>query len=889
MSFRLPVISFSSAFPLRRSIGFCILWCDRNILLPITLCFILGTASGRFQPFFLSESLALIVLLALTAVAFVFYVYRQHKPRALFFKFSLFISLPLFFLIGHLNILYHLKTPHTAGHIFTLLPEHGQVTLAGTLETMVEESSTLDKKKQDREQQSVTSKFEFEVQEILRHDGKKKWLPTHGRIRLSMQGEADDLRPGMTLLISAEAGPVTNFKAPGVFDYKGYLAAKGIYVSGWIRSRRHIAILKERKKTCIQEKLHNLRYLPEQTRQRISLFLRQHFRPSIAGTYQALLVGSKAGVPREIQEQFKATGTMHMLAVSGLHMGLLGLMAGAIIIWLLKRSEWLLLHTHVQTITLFGILPVLLGYSFIAGMNTPVLRALIMAAILSVAVILRRQHAMFHLVATAALLVLILHPLSLFTVSFQLSFSAITALALFLPHIMATSSADSSFEKSTPSMRTPMRFLHHYILPALLVSVTATLGTLPFTLLYFHRFSIVGPIMNLLVEPFLCFWALPWGLAAVPFIFIAPQVAIIFLKIGGIGITTGQYCIAIGSAFSFSSLWTIIPTWSEILAYGLLLSLWRLSLDLQMRRLKHITLIGTVLLMLHFTWGLVFPSKPEISQVSFLDVGQGSSCFLYLPDGSRLLVDGGGNKKSSLNVGEHVIGPYLWKQRIWRLDQAVISHPHSDHFNGMDFILSHFKPKTLYINGDQRDEGNYQEIISQAKKQGTEVIIIEAAHRILQKDGLKLDIIGMSGLSGELNPSISVNEASLVVKYSHGRRAFLLPADINKKREEVLLEKQINLTADVLLAAHHGSSTSNSVSFLVAVDPSLIFVSAGKRGKKYHPAPANLAIWQERGIPSAVTRDQGTVTCLTDGNLLRCFGYNQENKKPAQDYSKPVR
>jgi competence protein ComEC len=893
MSFRLTATAFSPAPPVWHYIRLCLRWCDRNILLPITLCFMLGTVAGRFQPpclSFLSEAGALIAVLLLSSAALFLSLYRKkhkrtHNPTALLLNIPIVLTLPLFFLIGHLNILYHLKIPHAAGHIFTLLQEQSQVTLVGTLATMVEErveeSTSLDNEQQT-EQQSVKSRFEVEVQDILLHDGRKIWQPTHGRIRLSMQGRADDLRPGMTLMILARAGPITNFETPGVFDYKDYLAAKNIYVGGWIKSRRHITVVRERVTTGVQGKLHDLlhklRYLPEKVRQRVSLFLRQHLRPSVAGTYQALLVGSRAGVSQEIQEQFKASGTMHMLAISGLHMGLLGLMAGAIISWLLKRSEWLLLRTHVPTITLLGTLPILLGYSFIAGMNTPVLRALIMATVLLAAVILRRQHAMLHLVATAALLVLIINPLSLFTASFQLSFSAVTALALFFPKIIRSADSAKPFgsEKTAKTITKESRsihFLYRFTLPAVLVSVTATIGTLPFMLLHFHRFSTVGPIMNLLVEPFLCFWALPWGLAAVPLIFIAPQVATALLKIGGLGITSGQYCTAVGSAIPYSSLWTITPSVSEIFVYGLLILLLRLSLHFKMKRARNIALAGAVLLLLHFTWGLWFPTEPNSSQVAFLDVGQGSSCYLHLPDGSRILVDGGGNRKSSLNVGEHVIGPYLWKQRIWRLDQAVISHPHSDHFNGMDFILARFKPEKLYINGDQREEGKYQQILDQAEKLGIDIIIPESGQEIVRKNNLELVITGMSGLSAERNPSMSVNDASLVVKFTHGRRAFLFPGDISEKREKILLTDGINVTADVLLAAHHGSITSNSESFLAAVKPSLIVVSAGKNGQKYYPAPANRALWEQQGIPVRITRDQGTVTCTTDGNRLRCIGH----------------
>ena len=812
-------------------------WCDHNILIPVTLCCILGTVTGRQQPSVLPETAAVIVLLLLVLIAI--FLYFQPKKAALL------LVLPLFFLVGHLNTVHHVKAPLAAGHIYNLLKKQSSVTLVGTLATMVE-------------QYSDKSRFEIQVQEILVHGEHASWQPVHGRVRLSMRGKTDNLQPGTTLMILTKVARITNFKTPGRFDYTGYMAAKNVYVSGWIKDRQHIIQVRDQ----TQSRLQQLRYVPEQVRQKVALFLARHLDHNISGLYQALLVGSRAGVSQPVLEQFKATGTMHLLAISGLHMGLLGLMIGSTLLWLLKRSQWLMLHVHVPSLALIGTLPILVGYGFIAGMNTPVLRALIMAVVLLTAVIVRRQHSLLHLVAAAALMVLSVSPLALFTVSFQLSFAAVTALALFFPQLISTAQLDAPKPGRVAT-------LAGYAKTALLVSITATLGTLPFMLLYFNRFSTIGPVMNLVVEPFLCFWALPWGLAAIPLIFIAPQAADVFLKIGSLGISAGQQCTALGAAVPFASLWTITPTTLEIFLYGLLLLVWRLWP--QPARLGKIAALGGLLLVLHFTWGLWFPEKPVNSRIAYLDVGQGSTSFLHLPDGSRILIDGGGTRSSSFNVGERIIGPYLWKQRIWRVDQAIITHPHSDHFNGMDFVLTHFRPKVLYINGDQRSEGNYIQILDQARQQGVDIIVPDADKDIVRGKDFQLVIMGMNGLPIEQNAS--VNDSCLVLKYSQGRRAFLFPADISRKSENILIKERVKLTADVLLAPHHGSATSNSKQFIAAVNPSLIVVSAGKTGQAHYPAPANLAFWKKQHIQTRITRDQGTITCTTDGNKLDCSDY----------------
>lgn len=846
------------------ALGRCLRWTDHNIFFFVTLFFVLGIISAHARPLLFSAPLVLSAALLLALSSFLVYLRANTSS-----SFSLLLILPLFFLLGYLALQQQSKRPQVHGHIASLIKERQPVTLVGTLITMVEKH-----RYQQDGKEVIISRFEIAVKELLFHRNGADWQPVHGRVLLSMQGRNDTLQAGMSLIIQAKVGPVTSFQTAGVFDYREYLAAKNIFLSGRVIGDK-ITVLKEPAQKAFPAMIRSLCFLPEQVRQRISYFLADNLPASIAGTYQALLIGSRAGLSEEIQEQFKATGTMHLLAISGLHIGLLALMVGTIIGWLLKRSEQLLLHTHVPTLTLFATLPILFGYSFIAGMNTPVLRALIMTIILFSAFILRRQHSLPHLLAAAALLILVRNPSTLFTASFQLSFSAVTSIILFLPKILPSFTTDRAEKKARAKEQNWLiRLWQGFLIPALLLSLAATAGTLPFMLVHFHRFSLIGPIMNLLVEPFLCFWALPWGLAALPCLVLAPDLAVILLKIGGLGIQAGQWCTVIGAALPWASVWTITPTIFETIFYGLLMLLWVLSAN--MERFRKITrsgiIIGGLLLGLHFTWGLFFTKTSALSRVSYLDVGQGTSSLLEPADGHRILIDGGGNKNSRVNIGERIIAPYLWRQRIWRLDQAVITHPHRDHFNGMDFILARFRPKQLFINGDSRIEGNYQEIIDLARDLGTAIILPEDGEKIVQQGDTDLTVVS-GAVQATQKGHGSVNDASLVLRYRHGNSSFFFPGDIEKKKEAVLLAQAYDLTADVLLAPHHGSSTSSSPAFLDAVAPSLIIVSAGKSGKKYFPASKNLAAWKKRDTPVVVTRNQGTIRCDTDGEQLRCLDF----------------
>lgn len=793
-------------------------WCERNILLPVTVCFLLGIIAGKLHPP-LAEPVTVLALLLIIAPA----LFLRTK--------QIFLSLPLFFLVGYLHLLHQLALPQRAGQLASLIHEQTQVTLVGTLAGMAEIGTV-----QTGQGEEVMSGFVLDVEEV-RLD--QHWRTVRGKVRLSMPGRADALRPGATLMLLASIGPPRRFKTPGTFDYPSYLAAEGIYLSGRVSSRHDLLPVIDQNKNGWQR----LRAFPEQIRQQVSRFLRQQLGPELAGLYEALLIGSRVGIAPDLLEQFKATGTMHLLAISGLHVSLLALMTAGLLRWLLSRSRWLLLHSHIPSLALLGALPLLLFYALLAGMNTPVLRATVMAVILLTAILRRRQHNLPHLLAAAALIILAENPLVLFTASFQLSFSAVAVILLFLPQILPFAYKEKK------------DLFSRWLTLPVMISIVATLGTLPFLLVHFHRFSLIGPLMNLLLEPLLCFWVLPWGLVAIPCMFAVPQLAGLLLKIGSLGLIAGQWCVAQGAALPWASLWTIAPNSTEIALYFLLVLLWRL-------KFRKIVLLGASLLILHFTQGLWLLEKPGRSLVTVLDVGQGSSVFFHLPDGTRILADGG---SMTDNIGEQVIGPYLWSQRIWRLEQAVISHPHRDHFNGMDFILRHFQPKILWINGDAHQEGNYQQILAQATAQGIRVMIPENGRRLAQGGNFALTVLRGAAPGGE------VNEASLVLHYRHGQRAVLLPGDIGGQSEHLLVQHGADLRADLLLAAHHGSSTSNSTAFLAAVKPTMIAVSAGTGYRQeYFPAAAHRLLWRKKNIPVWITREQGTASCLTDGTLLNC-------------------
>ena len=822
--------------------------CTENLLISITLCFLAGACSASIFSTTLPRlplfNLTLFVVLTLVVATVCL------GPRI-----RLLILLPFFFLVGLLHTHQALQPPTDPYSLAALIEQRTKVTLVGRILSMVEDNG-------------VTSRFELTTESILIHDnaGAASFQPTRGKVQLSVRGSLEpEYIPGTKILVLATVDRVRRYQTPGAFDVQMLMASRSIHCSGWIQSPNDILRIQEPPLSHGDR----LRFFPEQVRQYISDFLLLRIDPTSAGLYQALLVGSRVNIDPHILETFKASGCMHILAISGLHLSLLGLFTVTVLTLVLKRSQWLLLRTHVPTLALILTAPILLLYAFIAGMNTPAFRALVTALLVLFAVLVRRQHTLIHLIAAAALVVLAVNPLALFTASFQLSFAAVLAINLIYPKLPILK------EMEAPSSPRAWMYRGVAILQSMLyVSLAATAGTLPVLLYHFNRVSLVGPLMNLAVQPLLCLWALPWGLAAVPLLPLSPDLATLLLKTGAIGIHLAVMLTETVGGISLASIQTISPNAFEITLFVTVLVLVLFPRRITVFHLLPAVLL-TTLLLFSFTHSLWYPKRQHHLTVSFLDVGQGTASLLRLPNGRNVLIDGGGYGSERFNVGQSVIGPYLWRQRIWRIDDIIVTHPHQDHYNGLPFIHKHFRPRRLFINSDPGEESTYHHFLDQVRRHGTFVQQTAAGDILYQDEQLRLQCLGMDGLLDD-NLSWSTNDRSLVFMLQYGERRFLFPGDIGVRSEERLLSRTRPLSADVLLAPHHGSLTSGSEDFIAGVSPALIVVSSGLARQGILPAPARLDQWNRQGIPILITVHAGTITSTTDGRALHIKAFTGE-------------
>jgi competence protein ComEC len=260
-------------------------------------------------------------------------------------------------------------------------------------------------------------------------------------------------------------------------------------------------------------------------------------------------------------------------------------------------------------------------------------------------------------------------------------------------------------------------------------------------------------------------------------------------------------------------------------------------------------------------------------RVTYIDVGQGSSALLELPGGHTALIDGGGfSDNNTFDMGARVLAPFLWRKKIRTIDTLVLSHPNSDHLNGLIFIARHFNVKTIWTNNETRATQGYkrlQNIIAQEQIRMPDFQHMPRQQRI---NGVEFRFLYPPAdfLTRKASQKWrSLNNNSLVVKVSYGNISFLFAGDIMAKAEQELVGlAAADLGCDVLLVPHHGSRTSSSPPFLSSVQPDVAVFSAGWKNRFRLPHPAVLAAYEKIGCRIFRTDQNGAIMVKTDGNRL---------------------
>lgn len=284
------------------------------------------------------------------------------------------------------------------------------------------------------------------------------------------------------------------------------------------------------------------------------------------------------------------------------------------------------------------------------------------------------------------------------------------------------------------------------------------------------------------------------------------------------------------------------------------------------RKQKQKLIIYIVLLLVALFGGKTLMDEPSVPQhaegmlrVSFLDVGQGDSAFIILPDGQTVLIDAG-----EADSAQTVID-YIEATGNDTIDYLICTHPHSDHIGGMRKVLERFTIQNVYMPKVYHDSFTYENLLSAIQKKGLTIHTAKAGVSLSPEDNVTLSFVAPCRDDYE-----DINNASCVLRLTYGEKSFLFTGDAEKQAEWDMLESGQQLSSDVLKVGHHGSSTSTGQAFLNAVNPRWAIISVGADNEYGHPHVETMASLTSRRQIKQILRtdEEGTITLISDGNQI---------------------
>ena len=796
--------------------------------IPVVIVYILGLAMGEYLT--IPRAVSSIGIVALISLSLVFTLRNWPALRTV-------AILGLFWLLGIVLIHLYLRPHFPPNHMFHYAGKE-RVNVEGLLYRRPIPSPR-------------RTKLYLRVEKIHLADG---FIRARGNVLISVKEYRGDLRYGDRIRFIARLSHPRNFNNPGGFDYRQFLACKGIWVTGYLKKDAGIA-------TIARGKGNPFLQLIEAWRDRIRAILDGAVPAQSRAIMKALILGEREEISKGIKEEFIAAGVAHVIAISGLHMGIIALVIFYLVKWALRWSETLTLALNIHKLAAALTIPPLVLYTFIAGARIPTIRAAIMILIYLISILLDRQRNLYNTLALAALVILLVSPPSLFDVSFQLSFTAVLAILYLFPRFSEFIPKPHPLLLREPS---PCRTFLGHLRDFAFVSLAAMVGTWPLVGHYFNRISVVGFLSNLIVVPLI-------GLI-VPLGLVTSLVALIWLPASSLlaTLTSAVSFLVLKAVGLFASIphashYVVRPNLFEIgLCYLVILHLANIR---RTKRLGAISILLVLAIAGDVSYWYARAHLTNSLRVTFIDVGQGDSILIEFPRGKRMLVDGGGFFDDSFDVGRNVVAPVLWAKKIRTLHYLVLTHPHPDHLNGLRFIANSFRVGEYWGNGQQVTSEPYLDLMEIVGRKKIRRITVHEASPPRRISGVKVEVLNplRSGMMDGKDPWSQTNNRSIVLKLAYKNRRFLLTGDIEEEAEAGLVQSGRDLRADVLKVPHHGSQTSSTTKFLEAVTPSYAVFTVGFRNIFNLPNRKVLNRYEDLGCRIWRTDRDGAVMIETDG------------------------
>lgn len=687
------------------------------------------------------------------------------------------------------------------------------------------------------------------------------WSPTDGRVLLRVAGTP---RPppgrGDAVIFTGRLRRAQGLRNPGGSGYEAYLERKGVDARASPRWPGEVTFAAPGPGAPVW-----LRWRRAESRAMAEAV------PGQAGAVlAAMTLGDWSGVARQTSEAFRRAGTTHLIAISGLHLGILALLLLPAARAALVRVPRLALAMPVEPLARVAVLPALAAYAALSGFQISTLRALVMACLVVAAQGLSRPTNPLGVLAAGAALLASLWPPTLGDPGLHLSIAALAGLFWLAPRLeerlRPAAKKRDPLARFAPRSERVLQRAGAVALRLACASVAASAATVPISCFHFGSASLWGFVVNPLAVPLVEFVCLPVGLLGTILHAGWPAAGAALWRVAGTGLDgllAAQTLIPVGTPMLASP---VLRSPAGLLgALGLVAAL-GLALDRRGRTRAALLTAGVA------AAALLLPPAARLAAETFdprvhlwaLDVGQGQSLLLRLPGRRWVLVDAGGFPGSAADAGERVVAPALEALGVSRLWLAVSTHPHPDHVLGLPSVIRRTRPPNVWLPAAFEGDERYAAVLDAARSAGARPAWVGSGGMRVEAGRALLEAVAGSG-PGE-------NDRSLVLRVSFGDKAAMLPADLEIEGQRTLLGSATARRCDVLVAPHHGSRSALFAPFLAQTRPAVVLISAS--GRPGLPSAEFLAA--ARALPARV------LTTFEHGCLHASLGPGELRSGPAR-------
>lgn len=673
--------------------------------------------------------------------------------------------------------------------------------------------------------------YQVKVREIYSSEGQKS---TGGKILLTTLRTSGTsiYEYGSNIEVRGQLTIPKGQRAPGGFDYRRFLAKSGISATLFAKTEDIVTGRDKGGNPLVKIGLG--------LRSRIVDVIERSLPKEQAALLNGMLIGYTDGMSEDTTNAFSDAGLSHLTAVSGMNVAFIVFP----VFFLLKRLK---IGLRPANLIIIG---VLLLFVFITGFSPSVVRAVIMAIILLLGQIIRRDADVITSISFAAILLILYNPYMLYDIGFQLSFAATLSLVLF-------------YKNLKPLFN--FKFVPNLISDVLAATLAAQIGTFLISAYNFNKISLISVVSNLLVVPLVEVVTIIGAVMAV-----LGQISIVLSQVLGFLNYTllwfMLYITKLASSIPFAVIKVVTPSVFIIILFytAVLYFLWLKPLYKIKLKIRYYTAVSGILLTLAVLTVII----PKNLEVVFLDVGQGDSIFIRTGTGKTVLIDGGGfssRTDTEHNMGDYVVIPFLLDYGVSKLDLVVATHGHDDHIQGLISVLRDFNVEHLIIP-DTKDTKDFKKLLDISTHKNIPYQMCRKGEVIRLDSSTFFNVLyPVEGYEADRSP---VNNTSLVLKLCYKDISVLFTGDAEQDVENMFLEKSPEIKANVIKVAHHGSITSTTESFLKAVNPRVAVISVGKNNFG-HPSEYVLERLTKNNVHIFRTDIDGTVIMTSDGRKLK--------------------